>query len=68
MAKGGSGDCLTGILLALLAQGYTSHEAALFGTFLHGYAGDKAAERYSQEAMMPSDLIESIGEFFKLVN
>ncbi|MDB5274116.1 MAG: bifunctional ADP-dependent NAD(P)H-hydrate dehydratase/NAD(P)H-hydrate epimerase [Chitinophagaceae bacterium] len=65
MAKGGSGDCLTGILLALLAQGYTPQQAALFGPFLHGYAGDKAAERYSQEAMLPSDLMECIGVFFQ---
>ncbi|MDB5257014.1 MAG: carbohydrate kinase, YjeF related protein [Chitinophagaceae bacterium] len=68
MAKGGSGDCLTGILLALLAQGYTSQQAAIMGTFLHGYAGDQAATIHSQEAMLPSDLIENIGTFFKKVS
>jgi len=64
MAKGGSGDCLTGILLALLAQGYSSRDAAIMGTFLHGYAGDEAATIHSQEAMLPSDLIDNIGNFF----
>jgi hydroxyethylthiazole kinase-like uncharacterized protein yjeF len=67
MAKGGSGDCLTGILLALLAQGYSSQHAAVLGCFLHGYAGDQAAVQHSQEAMLPSDLIECIGDFFKKV-
>ena len=67
MAKGGSGDCLTGILLALLAQGYSSQQAAILGTFLHGYAGDQAAVLHSEEAMLPSDLIDSIGDFFKKV-
>jgi hydroxyethylthiazole kinase-like uncharacterized protein yjeF len=67
MAKGGSGDCLTGILLALLAQGYSSQYTAILGTFLHGYAGDQAAAIHSQEAVLPSDLIECIGDFFKKV-
>ncbi|MDF2455712.1 MAG: carbohydrate kinase, YjeF related protein [Cytophagaceae bacterium] len=67
MAKGGSGDCLTGILLALLAQGYSSEHAAIMGTFLHGYAGDQAASIHSQESMLPSDLIEHIGDFFNRV-
>lgn len=67
MAKGGSGDCLTGILVALLAQGYASQEAAIMGVFLHGYAGDQAARIYSEEAMLPSDLIDNIGLFFKKV-
>lgn len=68
MAKGGSGDCLTGVLLALLAQGYSSQHAAILGTFIHGYAGDEAAEIHSQEAMLPSDLIDNIGKFFIRIN
>lgn len=67
MAKGGSGDCLTGVLLALLAQGYSSAQAAIMGTFLHGYAGDQAAKEHSEEAMLPSDLIDHIGDFFKRI-
>jgi ADP-dependent NAD(P)H-hydrate dehydratase / NAD(P)H-hydrate epimerase len=67
MAKGGSGDCLTGILLSLLAQGYSPAEAAIMGVFMHGYAGDRAASYHTQEAMLPSDLIECLGEFFEKV-
>ncbi|QNL52696.1 NAD(P)H-hydrate dehydratase [Olivibacter sp. SDN3] len=44
MASGGMGDALTGILVSLLAQGYTSSEAAILGCYLHGRAGDLLAE------------------------
>jgi NAD(P)H-hydrate epimerase len=64
MAKGGSGDALTGILTALLSQGYSPNEAALFGVYLHGLAGDLAAEDFSQESMLPSDLIDHLGKAF----
>jgi hydroxyethylthiazole kinase-like uncharacterized protein yjeF len=64
MAKGGSGDVLTGIITALLAQAYSPDSAASFGTFLHGYAGDLAAGVFSEESMMPSDLINSLGKTF----
>ena len=43
MATGGSGDVLTGILTGLLAQGYSSVEAAILGVYIHGLAGDMAA-------------------------
>ncbi|MCJ8497016.1 NAD(P)H-hydrate dehydratase [Chryseobacterium salipaludis] len=65
MAKGGSGDVLTGMLVSLLAQNYSPAETALFGVWLHGAAGDVAAARYSQEAMLPGNLIDSIGEVFR---
>ncbi len=65
MAKGGSGDVLTGMLVSLLAQNYSPAEAALFGVWLHGAAGDVAVTRYSQEAMLPGNLINSIGEVFR---
>ena len=68
MATGGSGDVLTGILTGLLAQGYSSIETAIFGTYLHGMAGDIAAERLSMEAMASGDLIEYLGEAFKGVS
>jgi NAD(P)H-hydrate epimerase len=67
MATGGSGDVLTGILTGLLAQGYSSIETAIFGTYLHGLAGDIAAEKLSMEAMASGDLIECLGEAFKRV-
>lgn len=60
MAKGGSGDVLTGMILALLAQGYAPPEAAILGVYEHGLAGDKAAQIKGTTAMIASDIIESI--------
>ena len=62
MAKGGSGDALTGVILGLLAQGYDPAIAAILGIYLHGLAGDVAAQKYGQIAMLPSDLIECLGQ------
>jgi hydroxyethylthiazole kinase-like uncharacterized protein yjeF len=64
MAKGGSGDVLTGILTAMLSQGYSAGEAALFGVYLHGLAGDLAASSHSPESMLPSDLTDHLGKAF----
>ena len=60
MATGGSGDVLTGILTSLIAQGYTPLNAALLGVYLHGLAGDLAAEKYGQQAIIASDIIAAI--------
>ncbi len=68
MAKGGSGDVLTGILTSLSAQKYSPEEAAVLGVWIHGKAGDFAAEKLSKEAMLPTDLIENIGRVFKHIN
>lgn len=65
MAKGGSGDVLTGILTALLAQGYEPLQAAITGVYLHGLAGDLALEQQSEESLLPTDLIESLGKAFQ---
>ncbi len=62
MATGGSGDVLTGILTGLLAQGYPPKSAALLGVYLHGLAGDLAAESLSQEAMTAGDLVGFLGK------
>jgi NAD(P)H-hydrate epimerase len=67
MAKGGSGDVLTGVITALLAQGYTSEQAALLGVYIHGLAGDIAAKKLSPEAMVASDIVENLGEAFKML-
>lgn len=64
MAKGGSGDVLTGIITALVAQGYQPLLAALLGVYLHGAAGDLAAKQASPEAMIASDIINNIGAAF----
>jgi hydroxyethylthiazole kinase-like uncharacterized protein yjeF len=65
MAKGGSGDVLTGLVLGLLAQGYTSKMASLLGVYIHGLAGDYAAEKYGMEAMISGNIVEKIGKAFK---
>lgn len=57
LAKGGSGDVLSGIIAALLANGYDPIEAALCGVYVHGEAGDNAAKRYSKRTVLPSDVI-----------
>lgn len=68
MAKGGSGDVLTGILTSLLSQGYGVEESCVLGVWLHGKSGDLAAEKHSKEAMTASDLISEIGAVFKNLN
>jgi NAD(P)H-hydrate epimerase len=68
MATGGSGDVLTGLLAGLLAQGYSPVETAIFGVYLHGLAGDMAAEKFSPEAMIAGDIIEYLGEAFKMIS
>ena len=60
MSTGGRGDALAGIILSLLAQGFSATEAAKTAVYLHGEAGDKAAAKRGQRAMLPSDLIEEL--------
>ena len=64
MAKGGSGDALTGIILSLLAQNYSPKEACILGVYVHGLAGDIAAKKMSMQSMITSDLVECLGEAF----
>lgn len=60
MATGGSGDVLAGILVSLLGQGIPPLEAAAAAAWLHGRAGDLAAQDLGQYAMGPNDLIEAL--------
>ena len=60
MATAGSGDVLTGIITALLAQGYTPQESAILGVYQHGTAGDCAAEKYGMTSLIASDIVENI--------
>ena len=60
MATGGSGDVLTGMVLALLAQGYNHDEAAFIAVYMHGLAGDIAAKRLSMTAMTSADIADSL--------
>ncbi len=65
MAKGGSGDVLTGLLTALLAQGYQALDAAIMGVYLHGLAADIAIQQHSAESLLPTDIIEGLGSAFR---
>jgi hydroxyethylthiazole kinase-like uncharacterized protein yjeF len=65
MATAGSGDVLTGIITGLFAQGYGSVNAAKLGVYLHGRAGDLAAESLSPEALIAGDVIGHLGLAFK---
>ena len=64
MAKGGSGDVLAGIIGSLTAQGVTPYHAAVMGVHIHALAGDLAAAKLSQTAMLPSDIIASLPEIY----
>lgn len=65
MAKGGSGDVLAGILVALLAQGFTPREAAPMAAWLHGRAGDLCAEELGEYGMLPTDIIKTLPRVLK---
>jgi hydroxyethylthiazole kinase-like uncharacterized protein yjeF len=67
MATGGSGDVLTGLVTGLLAQGIKPLDAAVAGVYLHGLAGDLAAARLGQQAMIAGDMIRSLGDAFRAV-
>lgn len=60
LSTGGTGDVLTGILTALLAQGYDPIEAAVLGVFAHGLAGDRAAEQRGPIGMVATDVLDSL--------
>lgn len=65
MATAGSGDVLTGMILSLLAQGYKPADAAIAGVFLHGLAGDSAADKKGYEALTASEIISETGQAFR---
>ena len=64
LAKGGSGDVLTGIIASLLAQGASPIRAAAAGVWLHGRAGDLAAEELTAYGMTPEDVVGHLPEAF----
>lgn len=65
MAKAGSGDVLTGMIGAFLAQGMKEYFAATAGVYLHGLAGDDASERRGDYSVLSDDLIDGIGNVIK---
>lgn len=64
MAKGGSGDVLTGMITAFLAQSYSPNDAAILGVYIHGLAGDIAVLEKTEYGLLASDLIEYIPNAF----
>jgi len=60
MATAGSGDVLTGVIAGLLAEGYDPFESASMGAYIHGRAGQAAAEGKNERAVMASDIIEGL--------
>jgi NAD(P)H-hydrate epimerase len=64
MAKGGSGDVLSGIIVALLAQGLAATEAAVLGALLHQKAGRITREELGAFSMLPSDIIKNLHKAF----
>ncbi len=62
MAVGGSGDVLSGMILSFAAQGLSLFDAAVCGAYLHGAAGDLAAQRYSMAGTTPLRMLEALPE------
>ena len=67
MATGGSGDVLTGLITALACQGLEPYDAARLGVYLHGLAGDLAAEELGQVSMIASDLVRFLPKALKTI-
>jgi len=64
LAKGGSGDLLTGMIASLIGQGLSPRDATGCGAFLHGIAAGRTALRRSQTAMLPSEVLEDLAGIF----
>ena len=67
LAKGGSGDALTGLITGLLAQQYTSLIAGVIAVYIHGLAADITLEKQTMETMNITDVIENFGKAFKQI-
>jgi NAD(P)H-hydrate epimerase len=65
MATGGTGDVLTGLITSLMAQRKTGYDAARLGAYLHGRAGDLAAELLSEPGLIASDLPKFLGRAWR---
>lgn len=68
MAKGGSGDVLTGMITSILASNHSPKEAVILAMYLHGLAGDKAQEQFTEYSMSATQLIDCIPKAFISLN
>ncbi len=66
MASGGVGDVLTGMIVSLIGQRYTAFDAARFGVYLHGLAGDIAAEEKTEVSLRARDVLNNIYKAIKI--
>ncbi len=67
MAKAGSGDILLGIIASFLAQGFPPFEAAKYGVFIHGFAGDLTAKDFDEVSMTPGDMLNYLPQAFLML-
>ena len=67
MATAGAGDVLTGVIAAFLAQGYSPEHAATFGVFVHGLAGDMAAEELGEFGLTSGDIANYVGRAIRSI-
>lgn len=68
MATGGAGDVLTGVITALICQGLSPLDAARLGVYVHGLAGDLAAEQLGQVSLIASDLVAHLPRAFQQIS
>ena len=68
MATAGCGDVLTGIIAALLAIGLDPHDAAAYGAYIHGLAGDHAAKKHGKRSVTASRVLENVENVFKIID
>lgn len=67
MATAGAGDVLTGVIASFMAQGYSPENAAMIGVYIHGLAGDIAANEKGEYGVVASDISANVGKAIRLV-
>ena len=67
MATAGSGDVLAGMIASFIGQGLSADDAAIAAVYMHGYAGDIAAQKYGEHPLVATDIIKALPEAFKAI-